>query len=57
VFVGGWAIGQLWLFILAPIIGAILASVIFSAIGAPEPALTAQQAESALESEVAERSK
>ena len=29
VFVGGWAIEQLWLFILAPIIGAILAGLVY----------------------------
>jgi len=57
VFVGGWAIGQLWLFILAPIVGAILASIIFRVIGTAEPMLTTQEAEGALGSEVAERSK
>lgn len=57
VFVGGWAIGQLWLFILAPIVGAILASIIFRFIGTEEPMLTTQEAEGALKSEVAERSK
>lgn len=56
VFVGGWAIEQLWLFILAPIVGGILASIVFRVIGPDDPALTAQKAESALPSEVAERS-
>lgn len=32
VFAGGWAIEQLWLFILAPIVGAILAGVIYKLI-------------------------
>jgi MIP family channel proteins len=32
VFVGGWAVEQLWMFILAPIIGAILAGVVYKAI-------------------------
>ena len=32
VFVGGWAIEQLWLFIIAPIIGAILAGVVYKVI-------------------------
>lgn len=32
-FVGGWAIQQLWLFWLAPIVGAILAGIIYRAIG------------------------
>jgi len=36
-FVGGWAISQLWLFIVAPIIGAILAGVFYKTIS-PENA-------------------
>jgi aquaporin Z len=36
-FVGGWALQQLWLFILAPFIGAIAASAIYSAISAHLP--------------------
>jgi len=28
-FVGGWALGQLWLFWIAPIVGAALAGVIY----------------------------
>lgn len=31
-FVGGWAIGQLWLFWLAPIVGAALAGLVYNAI-------------------------
>jgi aquaporin Z len=57
VFVGGWALGQLWLFIVAPIIGAILASIVFRLLGGSEPVLTVEKAESALDSEVADRSK
>ena len=57
VFVGGWALGQLWLFILAPIVGAVLASIVFRVIGGSEPVLTVEHAESALDSEVADRSK
>jgi aquaporin Z len=30
IFVGGWALGQLWLFWLAPIIGALLAGVVYN---------------------------
>jgi aquaporin Z len=32
VFVGGWAIGQLWLFIFAPLIGSVLAAVAYNVI-------------------------
>ena len=32
IFVGGWAIDQLWLFIVAPIIGAVLAGVVYKMI-------------------------
>jgi aquaporin Z len=36
-FVGGWAIGQLWLFWVAPLIGAVLAGLVYPAIsGEPE---------------------
>ncbi len=37
-FVGGWALAQLWLFWVAPIIGGILGAVVYRVIGAPEPA-------------------
>jgi len=33
VFVGGWAIEQLWLFILAPIVGAALAGIVYKYLG------------------------
>src|SRR3954471_8371227 len=37
-FVGGWAVQQLWLFWIAPIIGAAIAGVVYGAIaGEPEP--------------------
>ena len=36
VFVGGWALGQLWLFWVAPIVGAALAGVLYPAIARPE---------------------
>jgi len=39
VFVGGWALEQLWLFWLAPIIGAVIAGVLYPAVaGQAEPA-------------------
>jgi aquaporin Z len=37
-FVGGWAVEQLWLFWIAPVIGAAIAGVLYAAIaGEPEP--------------------
>jgi aquaporin Z len=55
VFVGGWAIDQLWLFIVAPIIGAVIAAIIFGFLGTTAPIISTAQAERALESEQAER--
>ena len=55
VFVGGWALGQLWLFIVAPIVGAVIASIVFRLIGTVSPILSTAKAEGALESEVDER--
>ena len=52
-FVGGWAIEQLWLFILAPLAGAILAAIVYR--GIAQPMLTAREAERALPSEQKER--
>ena len=36
VFVGGWAVSQLWLFWVAPIIGAVLGAVIYKFIGSED---------------------
>ena len=36
IFVGGWAIGQLWLFWVAPVIGAIIGATVYRAIGSTE---------------------
>jgi aquaporin Z len=55
VFVGGWALKQLWLFIVAPIVGALIAAAVYGTIGTPRPIISTQQAERALDSEVAER--
>jgi len=55
VFVGGWALSQLWLFIIAPILGAILAALVYRVIGTARPLISTKEAEQALDSEVAER--
>ncbi|MFA4948877.1 MAG: aquaporin Z [Candidatus Krumholzibacteriia bacterium] len=36
IFAGGWAIGQLWLFWVAPIMGALLGAVVYRFVGAEE---------------------
>ncbi len=36
IFVGGWAIAQLWLFWIAPIVGGVLGALIYRFIGEPE---------------------
>src|SRR4029079_5255765 len=55
IFVGGWALAQLWLFIVAPLVGAAAAAGVYLGLGASAPLLTAQQAEQALPVEQAER--
>jgi aquaporin Z len=45
IFVGGWALAQLWLFWVAPIIGAALAGVIYSRLFAEGPQRTVRAAE------------
>ncbi len=47
-FVGGWALGQLWLFWLAPIAGAALAGLFYRWLGAEEPEVQATAAPQAL---------
>ncbi len=51
VFVGGWALSQLWLFILAPIIGAAIAAGLYSASHKPVDVISAREAERALATE------
>lgn len=36
VFVGGWAVAQLWVFWVAPIVGAVLGAVVYRFIGSDE---------------------
>jgi len=55
VWVGGWALEQLWLFIVAPMVGGILAARLYLGIRMPGPMITARQAEQALPSEQVER--
>jgi aquaporin Z len=55
IFVGGWAIQQLWLFIVAPLIGAALAAVVYGFIRMPDVIISVPQAERALPSEQRER--
>jgi aquaporin Z len=54
-FVGGWALQQLWLFIVAPLIGAVVASLVWSAIQIPLPPVSTTSSEQALLSEQLER--
>jgi len=54
-FVGGWAMSQLWLFVIAPLIGAALAAAVYMAIRQPEEVISARQAEQALASQQEER--
>lgn len=55
IFVGGWAIQQLWLFIVAPLIGAALAAIVYGLIRTPDTIISVPQAERALPSEQRER--
>ncbi len=52
-FVGGWALQQIWLFIVAPLVGAVLAAAVYR--GFAVPRLTAREAERALPTEQQER--
>lgn len=54
-FVGGWALGQLWLFVLAPLLGAALAVGVYRMMRQPDVLLSTRQAEQALHSEQVER--
>jgi len=56
-FVGGWAVNQLWLFIVAPLIGAAVASALYELIRVSEPLIPARVAEAALPSEQIERAR
>lgn len=55
IWVGGWALEQLWLFIVAPMAGGYLAARVYSGIREKGPMITPKQAQKALPSEQAER--
>jgi aquaporin Z len=55
IFVGGWAIQQLWLFIVAPLIGAVIAAVVYQGIRLPDVEIPVVRGERALPSEQIER--
>lgn len=55
VFVGGWAVQQLWLFIVAPLIGAVVAAIVYKGIRIPDTVISVPKAERALPSQQAER--
>lgn len=54
-FVGGWALSQLWLFILAPLFGGMVAAALYRSAHAPEVPLSAREAERALPSDELQR--
>src|SRR5271156_3140252 len=57
IFVGGWALQQLWLFIVAPFVGAVVAALVYGAMRLPDVVISTPQGERALASEQAERGK
>lgn len=54
-FVQGWALQQLWLFIVAPLVGAAIAAFAYAAIRIPDTVITTPQGERALASEQSQR--
>jgi aquaporin Z len=54
-FVGHWAISQLWMFILAPVVGAVIAAGVYKAINSDDVVISVSDAEAALESQQNER--
>lgn len=55
IFVGGWALAQLWLFIVAPLIGAGIAAAVYKATHQPAEVLSVRDAERAPETDQAAR--
>src|SRR3954465_6919660 len=54
-FVGGWAVSQLWVFLVAPLIGAAVAALAYNITRMPAAVITTATAEQALPSEQVER--
>lgn len=54
-WVGGWAVQQLWLFIVAPLIGGAIAALVYRIIRTPDSQISLPKAERALPSQQAER--
>jgi aquaporin Z len=54
-FVGGWALSQLWLFIVAPFVGATIAAIVYRTTHTPSEVIPVREAEQSLKSEQAER--
>lgn len=55
IFVGGWALQQLWLFIVAPLLGAAIAAGVYGVIRRPARLITTRRAEEALPGQQRER--
>ena len=55
IFVGGWALQQLWLFIVAPFVGSILAAMIYAGMRHSAVLITTRKAEQALPGEQIDR--
>jgi len=55
IFVGGWALQQLWLFIVAPFVGAVLAAIVYAGLRHPAVLITTRKAEQALPGEQIDR--
>jgi aquaporin Z len=56
-FVGGWAVQQLWLFIVAPLIGAAIAAGVYTVLRSPDELISTRKAERSLGSQQTERAR
>jgi aquaporin Z len=54
-FVGHWALSQLWMFVLAPVVGAVIAAGVHKFINSDDVVISVRDAETALESQQNER--